>query len=219
MKLTALQYGTTEIHEGMAFPNGDRQKKRPIALLFFLLEVGERKLLIDVGCDTMPGYPLYTFQSPVAVLEAYGVGREEITDVFLTHSHHDHADALRYYPQATVHLHAAAVERAKRFLPAEARLQPFEEEYCFAEGVRFCHIGGHAAGSSVALIEGAAKTVVLCGDECYLSDNLRLGIPTGSSVDPEKSAAFVAEYRKACYQPILFHDAELVGEIGHKILI
>lgn len=219
MKLTALQYGTTEIHEGMAFPDGDRQKKLPIALLFFLLEVGERKLLIDVGCDTMPGYPLYTFQSPVEVLEAYGVGREEITDVFLTHSHHDHADAVRYYPQATIHLHAAAVERAKRFLSDEAQLHPFEEEYCFADGVRFRYIGGHAAGSSIALITDAEKTLVLCGDECYLADNLRLEIPTGSCIDPEKSAAFVAEYRKACYQSILSHDPELVGKIGYKELL
>ncbi len=215
MKLTAFEYGTTEITEKMAFPGGDPQKKIPIALLFFLVEEGARKLLIDVGCDTMPGYPLYTFQSPVAVLEQYGVRREEITDVFLTHSHHDHADALRYYPQATVHLHQAALERAKKYLPTAAKLQLFDEEYRFSKRVCFRHIGGHSDGSSIALI-AAEETYVLCGDECYTAENLSRGVPTGSGVDLEKSAAFVAEYRKKEYRPILFHDPDLIGAIGHK---
>ena len=68
MKLTAFQYGKTEISQRMAFQNGDMQTAIPISLIFFLLEQGERKMLIDVGCDTMPGFLLYEFEKPVNLL-------------------------------------------------------------------------------------------------------------------------------------------------------
>ena len=52
MRLVAFKYGTTEITERMAFQDGDENIKLPIALLFFLIEYKNRKILIDVGCDT-----------------------------------------------------------------------------------------------------------------------------------------------------------------------
>ena len=78
MKIVAFQDGTTEITERMAFRGGDKAVKLPIALLFFLIELGERKILVDVGCDTMPGFPLFTFEPPVKVLEAFGITAEGI---------------------------------------------------------------------------------------------------------------------------------------------
>ena len=78
MKLTVFCYGTTEIDEHMAFQNGDKQKKIPISLLFFLIQTDKKNILVDVGCDTMPGFPLYTFCSPVEVLEKTGISRDEI---------------------------------------------------------------------------------------------------------------------------------------------
>ena len=56
MRLIAFNYGTTEITGNMAFQAGDKSVKIPIALLFFLIEDGDRKILVDVGCDTMPGF-------------------------------------------------------------------------------------------------------------------------------------------------------------------
>ena len=69
MKLTAFQYGKTELAEAMIFENGSFDIKQPIALLFFLIETEGRKILVDVGCDTMPGFPLFEHKSPVEVLE------------------------------------------------------------------------------------------------------------------------------------------------------
>lgn len=218
MKIVAFQYGTTEITERMAFRGGDKTVKLPIALLFFLIEQGERKILVDVGCDTMPGFPLFTFEPPVKVLESYGVMREEITDVILTHSHHDHIDGVRHYPQALIHLHEAEWEKAQKYLPDRERVAFFTEGKTLSDRIGIRHIGGHSAGSSVVLIPYGDRTVVLCGDECYTKDNLRLALPTGSSISPERSQAFVEEYRKEHYIPILFHDPDLLPGIGAKVL-
>ena len=116
MRLVAFKYGTTEITERMAFQDGDENIKLPIALLFFLIEYKNRKILIDVGCDTMPGFKLFEFELPVRVLERYGIKRTEITDVIITHSHHDHIDAVYNYPQANIHLQKNELEFAKKYL-------------------------------------------------------------------------------------------------------
>ncbi len=219
MKLTAFKYGVTEITERMAFQNGDEKKKLPISLLFFLIETKEKKILVDVGCDTMPGFELFEFQKPVEVLESYGVDRGEITDIIITHAHHDHIDALRYYPQATVYLHRNELKRAEKYLSEHSTVRVIDEDNVITCNVEFKHIGGHASGSAIVLIKTEGKTYVLCGDECYTKENLLYQKPTGSSFCLWKSKWFVEEYRKDAYLPILFHDPHLVSNIGHKTLM
>ncbi len=218
MKLTVFQYGKTEITEKMAFQSGSETVKLPIALLFFLIEVPGRRILVDVGCDTMPGFPLYRFEKPVEVLERAGFARESITDVLLTHAHHDHIDGLRYYPQADVWLHRAEAEAARDYLTNTEKLHLFEDSAAICENVKLQYIGGHCAGSGVVLLTLPQKIWVLCGDECYTRENLVRRQPTGSSFSPEKSRAFVEEYSGEAYHTVLFHDPELVGEIGSRVL-
>ena len=218
MKLTALKYSETEITERMAFPNGNPEKKLPIALLFFLVETAGRSILVDVGCDTMPGFPLYRFCPPVEVLECCGVPRGSITDVVLTHTHHDHIDALRYYPQAAIWLQQAELAAAQPYLPSSGRLHLFDAGAVICPNVEVRHIGGHSAGSSVLLLSVPQGEYVLCGDECYTRENLLKKIPTGSSLDPAKSTAFVETYSDARYRTVLFHDPDLVKEIGSRVL-
>ena len=218
MRLIAFKYGATEITERMAFQDGSENIKLPIALLFFLVEYENKKILIDVGCDTMPGFELFEFEMPVKVLEAYGVKRSEITDVIVTHSHHDHIDALYNYTQATVHLHEKEVKLAGRYITDEKQVLTFEECRKIPDKVEIRHIGGHSAGSSVVLVAGGEYTYALCGDECYTKENLLKCKPTGSSVCLEKSKNFVEEYRKDKYIPVLFHDPDILSEIGHKVL-
>lgn len=214
MKLTTLQYGTTRITEDMAFPGGDPQKELPIGLLFFLIETGTRRILVDTGCDTMPGFPLYTFQKPVEVLARLGFTPGDITDVILTHNHHDHADCARYYTGAVFWVHADALPGAKKYLPPLSALQLFEETAQPAPGITVRHIGGHARGSCIVEL----GSTILCGDECYTRRNLTEKIPTGMPRSLEKNKAFVLKYSDPGYRTVLFHDPELVGGIGTKTL-
>lgn len=219
MKLTAYEYGTTEINEAMAFADGNPEKKCPIALLFFMIEADGKKILVDVGCDTMPGYPLFTHKSPVHVLEECGVSRNDITDIILTHAHHDHIEAITYYPHAAIHIHKDALPFAHKWLENMPNIKPFSSDFEFCKGVFIKHIGGHAEGSSIVLVDGGDKITALCGDECYLRENLITKKETAYYYDRQRSIDFVLEYSKDKYNTILFHELGLVGNIGCKVLL
>lgn len=219
MKLVAFKYGETELSCAKVFADGSAEEALPIALLFFLFETEDRKILIDTGCDTMPGFPLFSHQKPVSVLKMYGLSPAQITDVIITHAHHDHIDALRYYPQAHIHLHEDALAKAQRYLLADANVHTFSRELELLPGLKVRHIGGHAPGSSIVLIQQGVQTLLLCGDECYTRQNLLLNKPTASSYCPENSRLFTEKYGQSQYLPIIFHDPHLVKDIGFQILL
>ena len=53
----------------------------------------------------------------------------------------------------------------------------------------------------------------------YTIENLIHKKPTGCSYCLAKSELFVSEYGKDSYIPIIFHDIDLVHDIGYKTLI
>ena len=218
MRLTAFRYGTTEITERMAFQDGREDEKIPVSLMFFLIEEGKRKILVDVGCDTMPGFELFEFEKPVNVLEKCGVMSEEITDVVITHSHHDHIAALYNYPKAAVYINEKELPQAEKYLPDKSKAVLFRKSKKLLSNVGILCVGGHSEGSSVVLIERKGSIYVLCGDECYTSENLAERKPTGSSCSLDKCKAFVEEYSKEKYTPILFHDPCVVEKIGFRVI-
>lgn len=74
-------------------------------------------------------------------------------------------------------------------------------------------------GSCIVICEDNKIKYVLCGDECYYKACLEKKIPTGASVAPEKSKAFVEEYSKSEYITFLFHDPDILrGKIGFKMM-
>jgi glyoxylase-like metal-dependent hydrolase (beta-lactamase superfamily II) len=188
-------------------------------LIVYLIEADERVILVDAGCDTMPGFTLKHFASPVEILRRAGYEPKDVTDLILTHAHHDHAEAAKYYPQARIYVHESERHTAEPYLGKLPHVHTFQKGIHIADGVEFCHVGGHSPGSSIVLIRAKGDTLVLCGDECYTHDNLTLGIPTASSFCPERSRAFVEEYRKSGYRPVIFHDPSLVGKIGASVLL
>ena len=59
--LRRITYGRTTIPESWMFAGGDENKKIPIILSVFLIETGDMKILVDAGCNTMPGFELTDF--------------------------------------------------------------------------------------------------------------------------------------------------------------
>ena len=216
MKLTAFKYGETQTTERAAFLNGDKNKNLPVSLLFFLIETGNKKILADVGCDTMPGFEVTSFKKPIELLSDYGVTADEITNVLITHAHHDHVDCLHYFKKATVYLHKDELTDAQEYLTENQKVHTFENSACICDGVVIKHIGGHSKGSSIILLSASAGEYVLCGDECYTKENLEKCIPSGSSYCVEKNMDFIKTYRELRYTVILFHDAMLVKKTGYR---
>jgi glyoxylase-like metal-dependent hydrolase (beta-lactamase superfamily II) len=217
MKLTALRYGSTTLGENWIFNDGDPKRKYRIALLFFLIEVDEKKYLVDVGCDTMPGFDLIEHTSPINVLNSIEIDGAEIDGVILSHTHHDHVDGIRYYKNATIYVHESEKDVVERLAPKN-KVTSFSSEYKIADNVTIKHIGGHSKGSSVVEIKTKETTFVLCGDESYhrqcfdFIDRVKVGY------NVERSTYFYTEYSKPCYTTILFHDDTIVERLGAKVL-
>ena len=144
----------------------------------------------------MPGFELFEFEKPVKVLEMYGIKRDEITDVIITHPHHDHIDALYNYPKANIYLQKDALKSAEKYLHNTKQISTFDENKKILDRIEIKHIVGHSVGSSIVLVNCVNDIYVFCGDECYTKDNLLKCKETGSSISLPKSKCFVEEYRK-----------------------
>lgn len=213
--LLALKYGESTLPCNQLYRGGDPCLCEPISFTVYLLTVGARKILIDAGCEDMPGFQMEQFCSPVEILARCGIFPEEITDLIITHAHHDHIAAAKRFPNATAIIHIDAYARGARYLPPRMPIRTFRRSAMVARGVQVRLVGGHASGSSVVLIDQGEKTYLICGDECYVSRNFRDGIPTGASAAPAKSEAFLRAYNNSRTVPLFCHDpAILPGENG-----
>ena len=216
--LTAIKYGETTLAMHMAFADRAGVEERiPISLLVFLIEMGEKRILVDAGCDTMPGYDVKDHISPAEALRRYGVAPEEITDVILTHAHHDHIEAVHYFKNATVYISAGQYEAAQRrgFIPADMKVVVFEKELSLG-GVRALVWGGHANGSAIVTLSHGGREYVISGDECYTRTCLTECRPTGNAKNAERALAFVKTFADPRYTVLIAHDPEILpGQNGH----
>lgn len=207
MHLTCFKYADTFLHERYIFCREAEDRFRPIPLTLFLIEADDgRRILADTGCDWLPGFVMRRFQRPAELLQNAGIRLDSISDVFLTHSHLDHAGCSYLFPNAVFHMHEEEVTDARAFLPDHANIQTFRETVEIAPNVHGIWIGGHTKGSSIMRLDTEEAPWILAGDECYSPDCIRRGIPTGSSACPERSARFIQEYGSPEYRTLIFHD-------------
>ncbi len=207
-----LKYAETVLSERMVFLGGNAEKHIPIAFAVYLIQTNERNILIDAGCDTMPGFMMKRFYSPAFVLRQAGVSADEITDLVITHAHHDHIDAAWRYPHATVYISKTAYETGKAHIPNSSRVILFEDEYHLTPQIKLVEWGGHARGSSVVEITTDDSVHVLAGDECYINKNITEKICTGAFCNDENAMRFIQTYTTEPYRVHTFHDITLKTE-------
>ena len=212
LSLFCLKYAESTLPESMVFIGGDGAKKLPIAFAIYLIRIGNRNILVDAGCVTMPGFEMRKFYSPSFVVRWADVSAEEITDVIITHSHHDHIEGLKRFKNATVHIQKDEIIKGQRYIPKGFSVNVFEDECEIADGVRIIQIGGHSKGSCVVELEADKKVIVLAGDECYSSANIKEKTPTGAYFNKEKAVEFVKKYSYKRYNVLTSHDISLKTE-------
>jgi len=206
MKIISLKYGESVLPESMIFINGDENKVHKIVFKVYLIKTDGKLILIDAGCETMPGFIMENFIGTVKALENINVSPDEITDVVITHSHHDHIECVKYFKNAVIHIERDEYEKGRKCIPDDFKLNVFSDEFSICENVKVIKIGGHSKGSCIAEIRNDGKTYVIAGDECYLRECLDKKIPTGSSFDKEKSREFIEKYSDEKYTVLLCHD-------------
>ena len=208
IKIIPILYGKSTLPERMCFEGGNREKKLPIVFKVYLVETGEKLILVDAGCETMPGFVMENFIGTVKALENVGVSPDEITDVLITHAHHDHIECVKYFKNALIHIQKDEYENGKKYIPDGFSVNVFEDEFSITPQIKIIKIGGHTKGSSVVEIQKDGKIYIIAGDECYLRACLEKKIPTGSSFNKEASRNFIEKYSDKKYSVLLCHDRE-----------
>lgn len=209
MTIHAIRHARSTLPESMVLNGGEPDKRCDIVFLLYVIETGDRRILIDAGCDSLPGFQMKGLVSPEKALKDYGISPESITDVIITHAHHDHIDGLRHFPDADVYIQAEEYSKGKKYIPEKARVHTFEENRVVADRIRVQRVGGHSVGSSIALVQMGDTQYVFGGDECYLTVCLEKNIPTGASHDPQASRWFVSHFADTRYRVLLSHDPKI----------
>lgn len=209
MRIRQVVFGETTLPESMIFEGGDTLKIRPIALRSFLIETEGRVILVDAGCETMPGFVVENHIGPVRALADMGVSADDVTDLILTHHHHDHAECADRFANARVYVQRDEYPLAKKFISQDCPIVLFDEEYTVCDGVRVIRIGGHTVGSCIVSVTVGDEEYIISGDECYHSDCLEYGIPTGCAHSRERAVEFIKEYSKKKYKVLVMHAHSL----------
>ena len=129
MKITEVKYANSTLAESMIFKGGRSAVKLPIAFILYLIEDEGKKILVDAGCDTMPGFEMENFIGPVGALASIGIAPEEITDLLLTHAHHDHIECVKYFENAVIHIQKDEFEYGKTYIPSNFNLNLFDNVF------------------------------------------------------------------------------------------
>ena len=206
IEIIPIEYGKSVLPESWIFENGAEDKFRPIIFRIYLLKTENRLILADAGCETMPGFVMTDFIGTVKALENIGVKADEITDLMITHAHHDHIECAKYFKNAVIYIQKDEYEAGKGYLSENLNIRTFDEEMLICDGIKAVKIGGHSKGSSIVEITDSDKKYIIAGDECYMRDCLTKQIPTGSSCNPEKSRSFIKKYGVEEYTVFLCHD-------------
>ena len=206
IEIIPVNYGKSVLAESMVFENGSEGKYRPILFRIFLLKNENRLVLVDAGCVTMPGFDMKEFIGPIKALQNIGVSPDEITDVIITHSHHDHIECVSCFKNAVIYIQKDEYEEGRDYFDEDLNILTFDEEMEISDGIRAVKIGGHSKGSSIVEVADDRKTYIIAGDECYVKECLDKQIPTGASYNPEKSCDFVKKYGNGEYTVLLCHD-------------
>lgn len=206
MKIIPIIYARSVLPECMVFYGGSRERTVPINFTVYYIETAKKRILVDAGCDTMPGFEMRDFIGPVKALADAGIDKDNITDVVLTHAHHDHIEGVKHFGHAVIHIQSDEYEIGKGYIPKGFSVNRFDDVLELCEGVRVLKIGGHSKGSCIVEIDDGDKKYVICGDECYVRRCLDEKIPTGASVSREISREFVEKYSSPEYIALLCHD-------------
>lgn len=195
----------------------------------FLIQLDDKLILVDAGSSELLGPTAGKLPDS---LKAAGIQPEQITDIFITHIHPDHAGGLmeknkRVFPNAVIHIDKKELDYwldsslAKRtaepvktlFSQVKCKIKPYIESgqlKTFEGTTQFFHgfssqpAYGHTPGHSLYILESGEKKLLFCGDLVHV-EAIQFG-------DPSVAIKFDSDPIKATEQrKIFFADATKNG--------
>lgn len=206
IEIIPIEYGRSVLPESMIFQNGAEEKFRPIVFMIYLIKTQNRLILADAGCETMPGFDMRDFIGPIKSLENLNIRPEDITDVIITHAHHDHIECVKYFKNASIYIQRDEYKNGRNYFSDGMEIKLFDEEVEICPNVKAVKIGGHSKGSCIVEISDREKKYIIAGDECYMKECLEKQILTGVSYCLQNSREFIEKYGSGEYTVLLCHD-------------
>lgn len=228
-----IRVGECDVTEEVAFQDrwGEGKATRKFVLYVWLIEGGERPVLVDTGPNpryveafnraTASYIPGGIRQKPeedtLVALRRAGVEPEAVSRVIVTHCHGDHYDYFGAFPNARFVVNKVEFERSRgglapEVLEALARrpeaLQLVGDEEVLP-GIRTVPLGCHSEGSQGVLVRTWLGPVLLCGDVAYLYENLEANRPIRSP-DPKACLEAMARIRALADIALPAHDPEVL---------
>jgi glyoxylase-like metal-dependent hydrolase (beta-lactamase superfamily II) len=220
-------------------PSG-RTEPVAIAMNYFLVEAGDRRILVDTGIDNLDRFISDDLRAKLGLggtgstrseLERLGLRPEDVDTVVLTHLHFDHCENLAAFtnariilnelewrfvttPQTGPALTRAAFPRAPLAYLIDEAWERFEVVNGTAEvapGVNAIWTGGHTPGHQIVTVTTDGGLVILTGDEIATYDNLDLDIPIGGYHDLDRVVASMRLIRSLAGVVVPAHEP-LVAE-------
>jgi glyoxylase-like metal-dependent hydrolase (beta-lactamase superfamily II) len=160
----------------------------------YLINLDGRLVLIDTGAGNLYGK---AGGGLVQAIRAAGYAPEQISDIFITHLHEDHAGGLMWngkpvFANATVHVsrrdadfwldnrnQAGVNDLLKPFFPAvqkvlapyvaAGRLKPFDTQEELLPGLTPIGAPGHTPGHSAYLLQDGGEALLFWGDTVHMA--------------------------------------------------
>ncbi|MBK7212475.1 MAG: MBL fold metallo-hydrolase [Bacteroidales bacterium] len=220
----------------------DENNLIPLSMRCLLIVEGDRRILVDNGIGSkqedkfFSHYFLHGEETLDSSLAAVGYSRNDITDMFLTHLHFDHAGgSIRRSPEgdgfepafpnadywvSRVQWEWATSPNAREkasflkenILPiAETgRLKLFDSDFLLIPGVEIRIYNGHTMGQAIPFIQYQGRTVVYMADTIPTSAHIPLPYIMSYDTQPlislQEKEEFLKEAVKGRYILFFEHD-------------
>jgi glyoxylase-like metal-dependent hydrolase (beta-lactamase superfamily II) len=187
----------------------DRGRRLDIAMMFWVLKGADgRVALFDTGFHRdryLKQFAVRDFISPAEAIVPLGIRPEDVTDVFISHMHWDHAGGLDLFPSARVWIqrdeysyytgdawqarntHGGidaddVVELVQRNVQGKVTFVNGDDETSIS-GIGFGVGGRHTWASQFVTVATRSGIVVLASDNMYLYENLERHAAIAQTLD------------------------------------
>jgi glyoxylase-like metal-dependent hydrolase (beta-lactamase superfamily II) len=229
----AIRYASIPFRVAGLIAGADTSRRLDIAMTIWLMKGPDgRIVLLDAGFkrdDLIQRWKPADYVTPAAALERFGVRREAVTDIIISHVHWDHLDGADLFPNAKIwiqkeeyehHIDSTGKRIANAIDSADATMlhnMKLAGRVNLVDGDAreiipgiTVYIGGkHTFQSQYAGVNTTSGIVVLASDNMYLYENLEKHVPISQTLDAASNLAAQERMTRIAASPRLIvpgHD-------------